>query len=135
LSADWHEAVANNFDGPNSAFPDPWYPAVRLGDYEILPIEDGASLYREGTAMHHCVGTYSDEVQRGNLYIYSIRRNDERVATLALGRHNGRACLQQIRGPCNTEPPKAIVATAVRWLHSQRPLPPSKAIEATLGTD
>jgi hypothetical protein len=134
LSADWHEAVANNLDGPNFAFPDPWFPAARLGDYEIL-IEDGASLYREGTAMHHCVGTYGDEVRRGNCCVYSIRRNDERVATVALSRHNGRAYLEQIRGRCNTKPPKAIIATVVRWLHSQRPSPPCKAIEATLGTD
>ena len=131
LSADWHEAVANNLDGPNSAFPDPWYPAARLGDYEILPIEDAASLYREGTAMHHCVGTYGDQVQRGDLYIYSIRRNGERVATLALGRDNGRAYLEQIRGPCNTDPPKAIVATVQRWLRAQRPLPPREVLPAT----
>jgi hypothetical protein len=83
LSVDWHEAVANNVDGPNSAFPDPWYPAARLGDYELLPIEDGASLYREGKAMHHCVGTYGDQVQHGNFYIYSLRRKGERVATVA----------------------------------------------------
>lgn len=126
LSADWHEAVANNLDGPNSVFPDPWYPAARLGDYEILPIEDGAALYREGTAMHHCVGTYGDQVQRGNLYIYSILRNGERVATLALGRHriNGRAYPEQIRGACNSEAPKATVATVQRWLRAQQPLPP-----------
>jgi hypothetical protein len=74
LSADWHEAVANNLDGPNFVFPDPWFPAARLGDYEILPIEDGAPLYREGTAMHHCVGTYGDEVRHGDCYAYSIRR-------------------------------------------------------------
>ena len=123
LSADWHEAVANNLDGPNSAFPDPWYPAAELGDYEILPIEDAASLYREGTAMHHCVGTYGDQVQRGDLYIYSIRRNGERVATLALLKHNGRVHLQQIRGACNTEPPRAIVAMVLRWLRAQQPLP------------
>jgi PcfJ-like protein len=124
LSADWHEAVANNLDGPNSAFPNPWYAATRLGDYEILPIEDAASLYREGTAMHHCVGTYGDRVQRGYLYIYSIRRNGERVATLALGRDDGRANLEQIRGPCNSDPPKPIVATVQRWLRAQKPLPP-----------
>jgi hypothetical protein len=122
LSADWHEAVANNLDGPNSAFPEPWYPAARLGNYEILPIEDGASLYREGTAMHHCVGTYGDQVQTGNLYIYSIRLNGECVATLALGRQNGQAHVEEIRGPCNTEPPKATVAAVARWLHTQRPL-------------
>jgi hypothetical protein len=124
LSADWHEAVTNNLDGPNSAFPRPWYPAARLGDYEILPIEDAASLYQEGTAMHHCVGTYGDKVQRGNLYVYSIRRNGERVATLALGRHEGQAYLEQIRGPCNMGPPESIVAAVRRWLHAQKPLPP-----------
>jgi hypothetical protein len=78
LSAEWHEAVANNLDGPNAAFPDPWYPAARVGEYEILPIEDAASLYREGTAMHHCVGTYGDAVQRGDLYIYSTRTRRNR---------------------------------------------------------
>jgi hypothetical protein len=124
LSTDWHEAVADNLDGPSSALPDPWYPAARLGDYEIQPIEDGASLYREGAAMHHCVGTYGDRVQRGDLYIYSIRRNGERFATLALGRHNGRTYVEQIRGPCNTEPSKATVGAVVRWLNAQRPLQP-----------
>jgi PcfJ-like protein len=73
--------------------------------------------------MHHCVGTYGDQVQRGNLYIYSIRRDGERIATLALGRHTGRTYVEQIRGPCNTEPPKATVATVVRWLRTQGPLP------------
>jgi hypothetical protein len=123
LSADWHEAVANNLDGPNSAFPPPWYPAARLSDYEILPIEDADSLYREGTAMHHCVGTYGEGVQRGYLYIYSIRRNGERVATLALGCHHGQTWVEQIRGPCNSDPPEATVAAVVRWLHTQRTFP------------
>ena len=66
--------------------------------------------------MHHCVGTYSDRVLRGDLYVYSIRRNGERVATLALGRDNGQVHLEQIRGSCNTEPPKATVTTVLRWL-------------------
>jgi hypothetical protein len=135
LSAEWHVAVAKNLDGHNLAFPDPWYPARKFGDYEILPIQDGASLYQEGAAMHHCVGTYCDQVQDGDLYIYSIRRNGERVATLALIRHDNEAYIEQIRGPCNTEPPNKIRATVVRWLTAQRPLPPCKVIEATVGTD
>ena len=85
--------------------------------------------------MHHCVGTYGDRVQCGSLYIYSIRRSGKRVATMALGRNNAQACVEQIRGPYNTEPPKAIVAIVARWLDAQQPLPPHKAIEATPGTD
>ena len=71
-------------------------------------------------------------MQCGSLYFYSIRRSGERVATMALGRNNAQAYVEQIRGPCNTEPPKAIVATVARWLDAQQPLP---AIEATPGTD
>jgi hypothetical protein len=53
LSGDWHEAVASNLaDGPNAMFPTPWFPAAKLGNYEILPIEDAATLYREGYEMH-----------------------------------------------------------------------------------
>jgi hypothetical protein len=124
LSADWHEAVANNLaEGPNATFPAPWLPPARLGDYEILPIEDAATLYREGHAMHHCAGTYSGRVLAGELYVYSIRRNGERVATLALHRYSGRATINQLRGACNSEPPKAITAMVLRWLRAQQPLP------------
>lgn len=121
LSAAWHEAVANNLDGPNAAFPPAWFPAAKIGNTEIVPIEDAATLYREGSAMHHCVGTYRDRVQSGELYIYSMRRDGERVATLALGRYNSEIYLDQIRGPCNIELPKAVIATVRRWLRAQKP--------------
>ena len=57
LSADWHEAVASHMVGPQFAFPPPWYPAAKVGGFEILPIDNSAALYREGAAMHHCIGT------------------------------------------------------------------------------
>ena len=48
LSAEWHEAVAAGMDGPDAALPPPWYPAAKVGDFDILPIETSAELYREG---------------------------------------------------------------------------------------
>src|SRR5262249_4163633 len=78
LSAEWHEAVANNIAGSNHNFPSPWYPAAKIGNYEIAPIEDGVALYREGAAMHHCVGSYATSVVSGELFVYSIRHNGER---------------------------------------------------------
>jgi hypothetical protein len=127
VSKEWHEAVAANMDGPQFAFPAPWYPAAMLGGYEILPIDNSADLYREGAAMHHCAGTYANDVRGGGLYVYSIRGDGKRLATMALcrnGPHVGRASLIQIRGPCNAEVPKTIVSIAQRWLRSQGPLPP-----------
>lgn len=74
--------------------------------------------------MHHCVGTYASEVKCGGIYVYSIRRDGERQATLALARNGSSASLIQIRGHCNAQPSKAIISTAQRWLRAQTPLPP-----------
>jgi hypothetical protein len=134
LSAEWHEAVANNLDGPNAAFPSAWFPAAKIGDTEIVPIEDAATLYREGSAMHHCVGTYRHRVQSGELYVYSMRSDGERIATLALGRYNGKVHVDQIRGPCNVEPPKAIITTVQRWLRAQKPSRPPAIMEVAAVT-
>jgi hypothetical protein len=124
LSADWHEAVAGDMSGPQYAFPAPWYPAAKIGAYEILPIDSSAELYREGAAMHHCAGTYTERVKHGRSYFYSVRRDGDRVATLALDRQGNKACINQIRGPCNAQPPKPVVSMVQRWLRAQPPLPP-----------
>jgi PcfJ-like protein len=125
LSAEWHEAVAAGMDGPAAAFQSPWYPATKIGDYDIVPIDKSAALYREGAAMHHCVGTYTDAVQSGSLYVYSVHRDGQRVATLALARDpsSTKARLAQLRGSCNAEPPKAVTLAVQRWLRAQEPLP------------
>jgi hypothetical protein len=123
LSAEWHEAVATAMDGPDAAFPPPWYPAAKVGDLDFLPIEKSAELYREGAAMHHCIGTYVDAVQTGRYYVYSVRQGDERIATFALVRRAASAELSEIRGPCNALVPEKIVAAVRRWLCAQPPLP------------
>jgi hypothetical protein len=133
LSAEWHENVTTNeSSGPDSVFPAPWHPATKIGDYEIVPIEDSASLSREGAAMHHCVGTYNDDVLNGALCIYSIRRDGERIATLALRRHgnlqktlrtgrcvDGETYVSQIRGRCNAAPPQSVITMVRRWLKQE----------------
>ena len=123
LSDEWHEAIAANMTGPDITFPAPWYPAAKVGDYYIVPIEDSASLYREGSTMHHCVGTYADRVRNGEVQIYSVRRDDVRLATFSLTRCGVSTRLGQIRGLCNAQPPKEITATVRRWLRSQKSSP------------
>ena len=122
LSADWHEAVANNMDGPEHAFPDPWVPATQLNGHDIVPITNSADLYREGAAMHHCVGTYADGVTSGYCYVYSVRHDGRRIATAQIVRAGNRPALAQIRGPCNAPAPKEIVAAVRRWLRTSPPV-------------
>jgi hypothetical protein len=117
-SHEWHEAVASNMDSDGGSLPPPWYPAAKVGAFEIIPIETAAELVREGYALHHCVGTYADDVRAGACYVFSIRRDGEPVATLALVRdhdNNGKQSIGQVRGPCNAEPPKAVMTAVHRW--------------------
>jgi PcfJ-like protein len=122
LSAEWHEKVAAAMDGPEATFPPPWYPAAKIGDFDILPIENSAELYREGAAMHHCIGTYVDAVQSNRCYIYSVRQADKRIATFALARCAVSAELSEIRGTCNAQVPDITIAAVRRWLRAQAPL-------------
>jgi hypothetical protein len=118
LSAEWHDAIASRLDGPQHIFPPPWIDTTHIDGLEIIPINNSADLYREGAVMHHCVGTYSADVRDGRCYVYSIRRNGERLATAAIVRKEGRPVLQQIRGPCDAEVSDKIKAAARRWLRS-----------------
>jgi hypothetical protein len=120
LTHEWHEAVASNMTGPSYEFPEPWVEAGKVGDYEIVPITNNAELYREGHAMHHCVGTYGDRVREGYCYICSLRRKDgERVATIELVQFVGQVSLGQIRGRCNSSVPGKIELAVLKWLKSQ----------------
>jgi hypothetical protein len=121
LSAEWHEAVASNLTGPQYAFPKPWFPAAGVYGLEIIAIENSADLYREGASMHHCIGTYADEVRGGRYCVYSIRQNGKHVASATLVRQGGLSKLDQLRGPCNVPAPKQITATVERWLRMQAP--------------
>jgi hypothetical protein len=120
LSSEWHGAVAANMTGPSYEFPEPWCDAGQSGEYEIVPIRNAADLYQEGRVMHHCVGTYSDRVRRGEVYIYSIRRDGMREATLGLSKDRERVVLSELRGRCNSVVPRKIVTAARKWLRAQK---------------
>lgn len=120
LSASWHEAVATNMVGPNYEFSEPWCGAGHSCGYEIIPIANSGDLYREGHAMHHCVGTKGDQVRDGSAYFYSVRKQKERIATLELVRHGAAVAIGELRGPCNSQAPKEIVRAVENWLRLQR---------------
>jgi PcfJ-like protein len=137
LSGEWHEAVANNLSGPNHEFPPAWCDAGQSGAYEIIPITTSGELYREGRAMHHCAGTYADNVRYGSSYFFSVRENSQRVATLKLVRVSDKeqtnpfgttltdeVRIGQLRGPCNGQVPKTVERAVRAWLRTQRPRAP-----------
>ena len=124
LSADWHEAVASHMDGPQFGFPPPWYPAAKCGAYEILPIDNSAELYREGAAMHHCVGSYADDVKCGGIYVYSIRRDGKPIGDTGTGPRRSRGFADPTPWPVQRPAAEGNCRHVRRWLRAQKPLPP-----------
>jgi len=129
LSQEWHEAVAANMQGGDRKFPEPWFSAGKIGDLDVVPITSAADLYLEGKLLHHCVGTYAAAVELGDRYCFGIRAGEKRFATVAFAKKNGRAEIEQVRGPCNAPVP-AIEKVVRAWLRKQPrpkwPEPPAK---------
>jgi hypothetical protein len=141
LSAEWHDAMLKRGHAETQPFPGPWFPAGPLvNGYEIVPITDSLDLHREGRAMHHCVGGYSNRVIDGRCYIYGVREGDERIATIEIVRdQDDRPRLGQVRGPCNASASKEVDRAIRRWLRSQKselpPIPTSAADAGRGGED
>jgi hypothetical protein len=113
----WHDTVAK-CEAAKSAYkiPVPWYPAGQANGYRIVPLDSAEELWKEGRAMHHCVGSYDYRVAAGGCYIYSVRQGDNRIATIELARKDGKVVSQQIRAACNDEPPKEVKAAVRKWV-------------------
>jgi hypothetical protein len=126
LSREWHEAAAINRNGGYYEFPEPWAQAGKVGDNDIVPISNSRELYREGDAMHHCVGTYGKRICAGLCYIFSLRKEGMRIATIKLVQSEGRVSMGQIRGPYNAPVTDETKRAARKWLKSQHTfrLPP-----------
>lgn len=113
LSRRWHEALAANMEqGSVKPFPQPWLQEGEVDGLRMVPLRDSAALYLEAKLMHHCVATYTEDVLRGEAYFYSVRHNDERLATIEL-RGGG---LGQIRGKCNSGVDSRLKQSIKKWL-------------------
>lgn len=121
LSRDWHEAVAKGMrESACVQFPRPWLSGARIGGFRILPITDSGTLYLEGKALHHCVATFADDIVRGDKYLYSVRREHERVATLELRAGESGIRLGEMRALCNTRPAKSCERAIQQWFRQER---------------
>jgi hypothetical protein len=135
LSDEWHEAIASNMSGPNYEFPEPWCGAGRSGEYDIVPITNSAGLYLEGRTMRHCVAARGDAVQGGYNYIYSIRQDQKRVATLELSRSDDSVVIGELRGSCNSQVSPKIQRAVKSWLRKQPGFRLPKAGQIAQGRD
>jgi hypothetical protein len=119
LSDAWHRDVSQfsrDIETGVVAFPKPWLEGGSVGHFKIQPITDVVELREEGAQMKHCVATYASSVVKGFSYIYSVRKNEERIATLQLVRGDERGIsIGQISGVQNSRVPGDVAGAVRRW--------------------
>ena len=142
-SIDWHNkqieaARITRLEELKKPYPEPWVASMAYPDgYTIEPITKYEDLIKEGDDMHHCISSYHPQIISGYCYIYSVKKDNKKIATVELIKEfwpevsellsqvAGRPLaipkiirVAQARGPCNARPDNATMETIYHWLKS-----------------
>jgi len=108
---------------PSGIIPATWSKTEKLkggAEYEqiwaIQELLTDKELRKEGRAMHHCVGSYGDSIERGNCSIWSLRCLDPTDTTKRIATIEVRASrIVQVCGPCNAKTEKSHLKAIDKW--------------------
>ena len=83
----------------------------------ITPAPSAASLTREGSALHHCVGTYADRMLRGETAIFFIRKKDNPKKSYYTLEYKDKKIVQcRGKNNCSYTQNKEVYAFVDEWL-------------------
>lgn len=120
----WHEQLARAKYGDEKVDASPFPDEFAIGGYDFVALRTPLDLWAEGHALHHCVGSYGDDLVKGMCRLISLRKDGKRVATAEFRMHmpsnyhpvietadtlpkkdRGGWRLRQFKGLQNCEPP------------------------------
>lgn len=115
----WRTIVALHVNLGPRPIADMWVQAGRVGEYDFQPLDSIASIRDEAKAMRNCVNTYGYNLAHNRSRLWSVRRGDERVATLRLARRflDPMPLIVELKGAGNTDVPRDLWWAARQWLH------------------
>lgn len=128
---DWHDRLAAG--DAKAKFGVVADQIIDLGEHPDTAVVDGLefvalrtpiAIHAEGSAMRHCVASYVRDVIGGHRHIVSIRRDEQRLATLEL--EAGALMVRQLKGRFNTTPDQDVQTAARHYafdLRKQRGVP------------
>lgn len=83
--------------------------------YSIIACKDLSELGREGSELHHCVGSYVDSVRSGNEYILFLRKKTELDVPYFTIDVLPNKNVRQIHGKCNCNVPDNLMPFVKKW--------------------
>lgn len=94
---------------------------ITLHGHDFIALRTRPAIFEEGARMHHCVATYAETVFARRCWLYSVRRDGQRIATLELrvAAPPGavpRFIVNQLKGPFNRVPAPQVHVAATALL-------------------
>jgi len=120
---------------------DVWLEPSNAQGFQFQPLIEQSEILEESHAMQNCADQFADRIARDKCRLFSIRRQDTRVATMEIGPHpreTGVLTIVQLKARHNMPAPLEIWQAAHYWLSTQaglKRLPPMVAPERTMNDD
>lgn len=93
---------------------------LRSGGLVLRPLKDPAEVIKEGTTLHHCVGSYADRYARGETVLCCLRRETEPNKPLYTVEFTPAGKLVQCRGDHNKTAIEDEPVLKAFWLTFER---------------
>ena len=104
---------------------DAWLQEGSFNGANVVPLIEARDILEEAQAMQNCADQYADRVARDKCRLFSIRRNDHRLATMEIGPHpreTGVLAIVQLKARHNMPAPVDVWQAAHAWLATQNGL-------------
>jgi hypothetical protein len=96
-----------------------WIEPATINGFDLVPLQTAHDFAEEAEAMNNCLADYAHNIEAYGGKVWSVRKNDVRMATLEIRRD---ACRQiyvfQLVGNSNNDPAAAEMAAVVRWVQT-----------------
>jgi hypothetical protein len=118
-ASQWGMRIALELNLGTAPIVDMWLRPGSVDGYDFVPLRSAAEIAEEAVIMRNCLRSYGYKLAHNRSRIWSVRRDGERVAALAVG-HLGDDPLPdivQLLGPQNDDAPREVWWAARRWVH------------------
>lgn len=116
----WRDAQTLILYLGGGAVADGWLEDGAMEGYAFVALRTAADIEAEAAEMKHCIRTYGASIVGNDYRLFGVRKDGERIATLALrADHGPLPNIDEISGVENKPAPAEVWLAARRWLHAQ----------------
>lgn len=115
----WRTTIDLHLNLGRKRITDLWLLPAHVGGYEFEPLTSVSEITQEAHAMGNCLHIYGQQLTHNLSRLWSVRRNDQRVATLEIAFYDRRPLpeLVDLKGVKNSDAPVEVWRAARQWLY------------------